>query len=104
AAAAHAEINKIIAHKDPIATRNWLEGLNLQSGSFDQFTLDMMTLGAGAFPIVGTADDVAVKLKALFDAGLDGVLMVFQAYHRDTLRFQAEVMPRLRELGVIRGF
>lgn len=45
--------------------------------------------------------DVAVKLNALFDAGLDGVLMVFQAYHRDTLRFQHDVMPLLREMRVI---
>ncbi|MSR14828.1 MAG: LLM class flavin-dependent oxidoreductase [Gammaproteobacteria bacterium] len=98
---AQAEIDKIIAHKDTVASSNWLNGLNLQSGSFDQFTLDMMTLGAGAFPLVGTAEDVAVKLKALHDVGLDGVLMVFQAYHRDTLRFQTEVMPLLREMGVI---
>lgn len=98
---AHGEIEKIIAHKDLVASNNWLNGLNLQSGSFDQFTLDMMTLGAGAFPIVGTAEDVAVKLKALHDVGLDGVLMVFQAYLRDTLRFQHDVMPLLREMGVI---
>jgi FMNH2-dependent dimethyl sulfone monooxygenase len=97
---AHAEVERIIAHKDPIASRNWLHGLNLESGSFDRYTLDMMTLGAGAFPIIGTAQDVALALKALYDIGLDGVLMVFQAYHRDTLRFAREVMPILRELGV----
>ncbi|MBI2800872.1 MAG: LLM class flavin-dependent oxidoreductase [Gammaproteobacteria bacterium] len=98
---AQAEVAKIIAYKDPIASNNWLRGLNLESGSFDRFTLDQMILGAGAFPIVGTAEDVALQLQALHHAGLDGVLMVFQAYYQDTLRFQREVMPILRELGVI---
>lgn len=98
---AEAEVAKIIAHKDQVASNHWLTGLSLESGSFDSFTLDMMTLGAGAFPVIGTAESVALQLKAMYDLGLDGVLMVYQAYHRDTLRFQREVMPWLREMGVI---
>ena len=95
-----AEVQKIIAGKDTVAVQNWLSGLNLESGSFDSFTLDRLTLGAGAYPIVGTAEQVASKLKALYDIGLDGVLMVFQAYLADTQRFQRDIMPLLRELGV----
>ncbi len=98
---AQAEIRRIIAHKDTVAVENWLGGLSLGSGSFDQFTLDMMVLGAGALPIIGTAEQVALKLKALHDSGLDGVLMVFQAYFDDTLRFQREISPLLREMGVV---
>ncbi len=98
---AQAEIAKIVAHKDPVAAQNWMDGLNIGSGSFDAFTLDMLTVGAGAVHVVGTAAQVAEKLKALHDAGLDAVLMVFQAYYRDTLRFEREVMPLLREMGVI---
>ncbi len=97
---AAAEVAKIIAHKDIIAAGNWLEGVGLGSGSFDQFTLDMMVLGAGALPVVGTARQVAEKLAALHAGGLDGLLMVFQAYYEDTLRFEREVLPILREMGV----
>lgn len=100
AAEAQAEVRRIIAHKDSVAVENWLGGLSLGSGSFDQFTLDMMVLGAGALPLIGTAEQVAVKLKALYDNGLDGVLMVFQAYHADTLRFRLEIQPLLAEMGV----
>ncbi|MGD9603636.1 MAG: LLM class flavin-dependent oxidoreductase [Gammaproteobacteria bacterium] len=98
---AQAEVAKIIAHKDEVASRNWMHGLSLESGSFDRFTLDMLTLGAGAFPVIGTREQVALKLKDLHDAGLDGVLMVYQAYHQDTLRFQRDIMPLLREMKVI---
>lgn len=98
---AQAEIRRIIAHKDSVAVENWLGGLSLGSGSFDQFTLDMMVLGAGALPLIGTAEQVALKLKALHDSGLDAVLMVFQAYHDDTCRFAREISPLLREMGVI---
>ena len=97
---AAAEVAKIIAHKDSIAAGNWLEGVGLGSGSFDQFTLDMMVLGAGALPVVGTARQVAEKLAALHAGGMDGLLMVFQAYYEDTLRFEREVLPILREMGV----
>ncbi len=98
---AEAEIARIIAHKDVVAAQNWLDGLNLGSGSFDSFTLDMLTVGAGAVHVTGTARDVAEKLAALHAGGIDAVLMVFQAYHADTLRFAREVMPLLREMGVI---
>lgn len=95
------EVRRIIAAKDEVAAANWLAGVGIGSGSFDQFTLDMMVLGAGALPLVGTAEDVAQKLKTLYDNGLDAVLMVFQAYHDDTLRFARDIMPLLRDLQVI---
>lgn len=98
---AQAEVRRIIANKDTVAVENWLNGLSLGSGSFDQFTLDMMVLGAGALPIIGTPLQVATKLKALYDGGLDGVLMVFQAYYDDTVRFSRDIAPLLRDMGVI---
>jgi alkanesulfonate monooxygenase SsuD/methylene tetrahydromethanopterin reductase-like flavin-dependent oxidoreductase (luciferase family) len=61
----------------------------------------MFTLGAGALPVVGTAEQVALKLKRLYDLGMDGVLMVFLSYYEDTLRFGKEIMPLLRQMGVV---
>ena len=98
---AEAEIARIIAHKDAVAAQNWMDGLNIGSGSFDSFTLDMLAVGAGAVHVTGTARDVAEKLATLHAGGLDAVLMVFQAYYRDTQRFADEIMPLLREMGVV---
>ncbi len=97
---AQAEVARIIAHKDSVAAGNWLAGLGLGSGSFDQFTLDMLVLGAGALPVIGTKEQVASQLAALYQSGLDGLLMVFQAYHDDTLRFARDIEPLLRDMGV----
>ena len=98
---AHSEMQRIIDNKDAVAAKNWMDGAKIGSGSFDQFTLDMFTVGAGAVHAVGTKEQVAEKLKTLYDAGIDGVLMVFQAYLNDTRRFARDISPILREMGVI---
>ena len=98
---AQEEIAKIIEHTDRVAARNWMDGAKIGSGSFDQFTLDMFTVGAGAVHVVGTAEQVAEKLVNLHAGGLDAVLMVFQAYLADTDRFASDISPLLREAGVL---
>ena len=98
---AEAEIQRIIAHKDTVAAQNWMDGASIESGSFDQFTLDMFTVGAGAVHVVGTREQVAEKLKLLHDGGLDAVLMVMQNFLGDTQAFERDIMPILREMGVI---
>lgn len=100
---AQAEVRRIIAGMDEVAVRNWARGLGLESGSFDQFTLEMFTLGAGALPVIGTAEQVALTLKRLYDLGMDGVLLCFLSYYEDTVRFGAEIVPLLRQLGVVRS-
>lgn len=91
----------IVARMDKVAVENWARGLNIGSGSFDQFTLEMFTLGAGALPVIGTAEQVAEKLKRLYDLGMDGVLCCFLDYYDDTVRFGKEIVPLLRQLGVV---
>ena len=86
---------------DREAAENWAHGLIPQSGSFDQFTLEMFALGAGGLPIFGTRDQVVESLDRLYRSGMDGVLMVFLSYYEDTLRFEREIMPLLRQLGTI---
>ncbi len=93
----------IVAHMDRTAVENWARGLNIGSGSFDQFTLEMFTLGAGALPVIGTAEQVAEKLKRLYDLGIDGALACFLNYHEDTVRFGHEIVPLLKQMGVVSG-
>jgi len=98
---AEEERRRIIAQMDKVAVENWARGLSLGSGSFDQFTLEMFTLGAGALPVIGTAEQVALKLKRLYDLGMDGVLMGFLSYYEDTVRFGHDIVPLLRQMGII---
>jgi FMNH2-dependent dimethyl sulfone monooxygenase len=93
----------IVAQMDKPAVENWANGLNIGSGSFDQFTLEMFTLGAGALPVIGTAEQVAEKLKRLYDLGMDGILACFLHYHEDTIRFGQEIVPLLLQLGVVKN-
>jgi len=90
----------IVAQMDKTAVENWARGLNIGSGSFDQFTLEMFALGAGALPVIGTAEQVAVKLKQLYDYGMDGVLCCFLDYLDDTIRFGKEIVPLLQQMGI----
>ena len=95
------ERRRLLEQCDREAVENWARGLAPHSGSFDNFTIEMFTLGGGALPIFGTREQVAEQLDRLYRAGLDGVLMVFLSYYEDTLRFQSEIMPLLRQLGTV---
>ncbi len=97
---AEAERKRIVEHADPVAIENWSSGLALNSGSFDRFTMEMFAFGAGAIPIVGTKEQVAEKLALLHRTGVDAVLMCFFDYLEDTIRFEHEIQPLLKQLGV----
>jgi len=71
--------------------------------SFEKHTLEMMAYGTGSMPLVGTPRQVAEGLAELYRRGIDGVLMSYIDYYKDTLRFQNEVQPILGELGVRPG-
>ena len=62
---------------------------------------EMFALGAGALPVIGTTEQVALKLKRLYELGMDGVLMAFLSYYEDTVRFGKEIAPLLRQMGVL---
>jgi alkanesulfonate monooxygenase SsuD/methylene tetrahydromethanopterin reductase-like flavin-dependent oxidoreductase (luciferase family) len=99
---ARQELRRLIDGLDEVAAERWARGLSAQSGSFDRFTLEMFAIGGGALPIVGTAEQVAEQMAKLYEAGLNGLLMCFLDYHDDTLRFDREISPLLRQMGVIR--
>jgi len=97
---AQAERRRILAGIDQVGVENFAHALGMGSGSYDKFTLEMLTFGAGAMPVVGTAEQVAEQLAKLYRAGIDGVLMCFLSYLEDTIRFRTEILPLLVQLGV----
>ena len=97
---AQEERQRIIENMDRVAIDNWVSGLKIQSGSFDQFTAEMYAFGGGALPLVGSKTQVAESLKELYDGGMDGFLMVMLDFYQDTIRFEQEILPLLRQMGV----
>ena len=97
---AQEERQRIVENIDREAVDNWAAGLKIQSGSFDEFTAEMYALGGGALPVVGTKEYVAETLRELYDRGMDGFLMVMLDYYKDTLRFDRDIAPLLKKMGV----
>lgn len=97
---AYAERDRVVAGMDEEAVRNWAEGVGMESQSFTAQTLGTFAFGAGAMPLLGTADDVAEGIAELYRRGIDGVLMSYMDYHADTVRFADEVVPRLERMAV----
>jgi len=56
--------------------------------------------GWGALPLVGTAEQVADQLTRLSELGIAGVTMGWLDYTEGISRFNAEVMPLLRQAGL----
>ena len=100
-AAAFAERERVIEQMDAVAVRNWADGLGMESGSFTQQSLETFAFGAGSLPVLGTAAEVAEQLAELYQRGMDGVLMSYMDFLRDTHRFADEIVPRLRAIHVV---
>ncbi|MEZ5818691.1 MAG: LLM class flavin-dependent oxidoreductase [Hyphomicrobiaceae bacterium] len=56
----------------------------------------------GAFPLVGTPDDVARELAQVSEAGFAGTSVAFLDYLKEIPYFVAEVLPRLERMGLRR--
>ena len=54
----------------------------------------------GAYPFVGSPDDVAAEMAAMSAAGLAGCTVAFVDYLKEIPFFVQEVLPRLERLGV----
>ena len=93
--------DRIVDQIDREAAENWCHELGLESGSFDDHTLEMIALGAGAMPIVGDCESVTDELAKLYEAGVDGALMSYPDYLEDTQRIGREIVPRLRARGLL---
>lgn len=58
--------------------------------------------GNGGFELVGTAETIAARLKMLSDAGIDGILVNWVGMEDGIRRWNNDVMPMLRQLGLRR--
>ena len=56
--------------------------------------------GWGALPLIGTAEQVADQLARISSLGIAGVTMGWLDYTEGIDRFNAEVMPLLRQAGL----
>jgi hypothetical protein len=54
---------------------NFARAMGIGTGSYDNFTLEMLALGA-VMSVIGTREQVAEKLANLYRGGLDGMLLV----------------------------
>ena len=49
----------------------------------------------------GDAAGVAEQLRAVYESGVDAVMLTFQHYEEDLQRFAHEVLPLLKRMGVV---
>lgn len=59
--------------------------------------------GNGGVPLVGTAEQIAARLDAMTDIGIDGCLLGWPLWESGMERFEAEVLPRLEARGLRRA-
>jgi alkanesulfonate monooxygenase SsuD/methylene tetrahydromethanopterin reductase-like flavin-dependent oxidoreductase (luciferase family) len=56
----------------------------------------------GAYPLVGTPDDIVADMVQMSELGLAGTSVAFLDYLREIPFFVQEVLPRLARLGLRR--
>tara|TARA_B100000676_G_scaffold196119_1_gene192826 strand:- start:4391 stop:5452 length:1062 start_codon:yes stop_codon:yes gene_type:complete len=98
---AYAERDRVLEQMDHEALASWAEGAGLESESFDQQTLETFCFGSGAMPLLGTPEDVATQIAEFKKAGVDGLLMSYMDFLRDTERFGKDILPILDRMGVL---
>jgi alkanesulfonate monooxygenase SsuD/methylene tetrahydromethanopterin reductase-like flavin-dependent oxidoreductase (luciferase family) len=94
----------VVAQGDDEAVREVLVGNIANFHHFPQQVKEQIAYafkaGWGGYGLVGTADDIADKLEALSNAGVDGFLMTWLDYEGGLARFDAGVMPLLEKKGL----
>jgi dimethylsulfone monooxygenase len=115
AAQAQAEAQDIRDNADYDAARVFAERMILQTigtretlmgatSEVSQQILDMLILGLGARPLVGSPEQVATGLQTLAAMGADAVLLGFPHYIDDLRFFRQRVTPLLQEAGIVENY
>ncbi|WP_239464151.1 LLM class flavin-dependent oxidoreductase [Glutamicibacter protophormiae] len=79
-----------------------LQGLHAQSFTPEMLATmrDRFASGHGSLPLVGTPEDVADQITALYEAGFDGMTLAFVDYVTELEYFGQKVLPILEARGV----
>ena len=77
-------------------------GLGSQSWSPEAFEAlkQHLIAGWGAYPLVGTAEQIRDGLQLLSDAGVDGLVLSWPGYERGIAMFEQSVLPMLKQSGL----
>jgi alkanesulfonate monooxygenase SsuD/methylene tetrahydromethanopterin reductase-like flavin-dependent oxidoreductase (luciferase family) len=101
-AAAKRRYDAICAAGDWGGALNMMKYVGINSESFpDTRKLQERFVATGAgLPLIGTPEQIATKLMAIADAGVDGVALGFLDYAEEMMVFDRDVVPLLREAGL----
>jgi FMNH2-dependent dimethyl sulfone monooxygenase len=100
---AQAEYDRIVDEGDWKGTRNIMEVIGAQSGSFDEQVSELeerFIAGWGGYPLVGTPEQIADDLEDLTEIGLNGMILSFLDFLEGTEEFGRKVLPILEERGI----
>lgn len=94
-----------VEHEDKVGVDAWFglrttETRNLNNEPVSDPSMRLRVALGGAFPLVGSAQDVADKLQSMSDIGVDGCLLAWNNYADGIRRFRDGVMPLLEERGL----
>jgi alkanesulfonate monooxygenase SsuD/methylene tetrahydromethanopterin reductase-like flavin-dependent oxidoreductase (luciferase family) len=87
---------------DWVAAGNLMELLGIGSLAVEDFKKLQahFMAGWGAFPLVGTKEQVVDGLANLSKVGIDGALLSWPLYEEGMLAFQKDTMPLLKQAGL----
>lgn len=105
-AEARAVVEQMVAMGDRVATQNFYREFGLASESLTEEMrqlIDRGIVGMGAPQFVGTPDQVAEGLLQMSEIGVAGVVFGMHDYLAELPYFEAQVLPRLVEMGLRAG-
>jgi alkanesulfonate monooxygenase SsuD/methylene tetrahydromethanopterin reductase-like flavin-dependent oxidoreductase (luciferase family) len=93
----------IVEKGDWEATRNIMDVLGIQSGSFDaqikQFA-ERFIAGWGGYPMVGTPEQVVDEMLKLSEIGVEGVILSWLDFNEEISYFGENVLPLMEQAGL----
>jgi alkanesulfonate monooxygenase SsuD/methylene tetrahydromethanopterin reductase-like flavin-dependent oxidoreductase (luciferase family) len=104
-AAAESQLRRYVVEQgDDVAVENLCQELGVAgklgtAEAYEAFKFHFKA-GAGGYPLVGTADDIAGTLGDLSEAGLDGILLSWLDYAQGIEAWHQSITPRLKNAGL----
>lgn len=75
-------------------------GMNTRIWDEPEKMKERIIAGLGAYPLIGTPEQVAERLQAMSDAGYDGTVLLWADYEAGLEQWERDVMPLLVERGL----